>query len=82
MSKVILDASALLALLNDEPGADEVAQYIPGAPISTVNLSEAVAKSADSGMPEDAIREAIGILELIVVLQEEEKKSQKKITLG
>ncbi|MCP4629876.1 MAG: type II toxin-antitoxin system VapC family toxin [bacterium] len=67
MSKVILDASALLALLNDEPGADEVAQYIPGAAISTVNLSEAVAKLADSGMPEDAIREAIGILELKIL---------------
>lgn len=66
MSKVVLDASALLALLNDEPGAREVEQGIPGAAISAVNLSEVVAKLAESGMPEDAIRQALGAIELEV----------------
>lgn len=28
MSNVVLDASALLALLGSEPGADEVAEFI------------------------------------------------------
>ena len=64
MSNVVLDASALLTLLNDEPGAEEVARNVPGAAISSVNLSEVVAKLADNGMPEDAIREAIGVLGL------------------
>jgi ribonuclease VapC len=39
---VVLDASALLALLLGEPGANEVAEAIAGgATLSTVNLSEA-----------------------------------------
>ena len=37
----VLDASAVLALLFDEPGADTVAEHIAdGAAISTVNLAE------------------------------------------
>ncbi len=60
MSDVVLDASALLALLNREPGADRVAEAIvSGAVMSTVNLSEVIAKLADVGMPEVEIREAV-----------------------
>lgn len=42
---VVLDASAVAALLFGEPGAEEVAEVIAGgsAVISTVNLSEVVA---------------------------------------
>lgn len=37
----VLDASALLALLFDEPGAESVAEVIAdGAALSTVNLAE------------------------------------------
>ena len=67
MSKVVLDASALLALLNDEPGAEVVEQTIPGAVMGTVNLSEVVAKLAESGMPENAIRQALGDIELEIL---------------
>ena len=67
MSDAVIDASALLAILNDEPGAETVAHYIPGATISSVNLSEVVAKLADNAMPEDAIREAIRVLELKIL---------------
>ena len=66
MSEVVLDASALLALLNREPGYEEIAEIIPHAAISTVNLSEVVAKLADSGMPEGEIREALEGLALEV----------------
>ncbi len=59
MSEAVLDASALLALLNQEPGHEEVARTIPDAAISAVNLSEVAAKLAESGMPEEAIREAL-----------------------
>lgn len=46
----ILDASALLALLQDEPGAAAVIKAIEaGAAISTVNLSEVLAKLAERG---------------------------------
>ncbi|MCP4353926.1 MAG: type II toxin-antitoxin system VapC family toxin [Desulfobacterales bacterium] len=67
MNNVILDVSALLALLNEETGADKVARFIPGAVINTVNLSEIIAKLAENGMPEDAVRGAIDMLDLKVM---------------
>jgi PIN domain nuclease of toxin-antitoxin system len=66
VSEVVLDASALLAPLNREPGHEEVAGTIPHAAISAVNLSEVVAKLADSGMPEAEIWEALEGLALEV----------------
>jgi ribonuclease VapC len=46
----VLDASALLAYLRDEPGADVVADAIAvGAAISTVNLGEVLSRVADRG---------------------------------
>lgn len=44
MADGVLDASAVLAMVKLEPGADLVAQLLPASIISTVNLSEAVAK--------------------------------------
>jgi PIN domain nuclease of toxin-antitoxin system len=46
----VLDASALLAHLRDEPGADVVAEAIAsGAVISTANLAEVFSRAADRG---------------------------------
>jgi len=46
----VLDASALLAYLRDEPGADVVAEAIAGgAVISTVDLAEVFSRVADRG---------------------------------
>jgi PIN domain nuclease of toxin-antitoxin system len=46
----VLDASALLAHLREEPGAEVVAEAIAGgATISTVNLAEVLSHSADRG---------------------------------
>ena len=59
MPKVVMDASALLALLNEEPGADVVGEALLGAIISAVNLSEVVAKLCNAGMPEKAIRRVL-----------------------
>ena len=56
MSKVALDASALLALLNDETGADQVIELLPKALISTVNLAEVVTRLSLLGMPGEQIR--------------------------
>jgi PIN domain nuclease of toxin-antitoxin system len=64
---VVLDASALLALLNAEPGAARVAAVLPQAVVSSVNLSEVVAKLADIGMPEAEIHAALDGLGLDVV---------------
>jgi len=50
MPSAILDASAMLAYLRDEPGADVVADAVAtGAAMSTVNLGEVLSRVADRG---------------------------------
>ena len=68
MSEVVavLDASALLALLQAEPGAARVAAALPRAAVSSVNLSEVVAKLADGGLPAEAVRASLAGLDLDV----------------
>ena len=67
MSKaVVLDASALLCLLNDEPGAGLIADALTRSVIGTVNLAEVVSKLRDRGVSLDEVREALGGLHLDV----------------
>ncbi|BAZ82994.1 type II toxin-antitoxin system VapC family toxin [Sphaerospermopsis kisseleviana CS-549] len=73
MSEVVLDASAILALLNEEPGSEEVLKFIDKAAISTVNLSEVIAKLADAGIPENDITLIINNLNLEVIDFNEEQ---------
>ncbi len=47
---MVLDASALLALINAEPGGDVVAAALPEASISVINLTEVVTKMIDIGI--------------------------------
>lgn len=47
---VVLDASALLAALQDEPGAQRVEQHLRGALMSAVNWSEVAQKLATRGI--------------------------------
>jgi PIN domain nuclease of toxin-antitoxin system len=67
MNKVVIDASAILALLNQEKGSEEIAKYIDQAVISTVNLSEVIAKLAEAGIPENTIKEILSYLNLEVI---------------
>lgn len=46
MSKIVLDAAALLALVNGEPGAQQVAAALGEGMISAVNFAEIVTKLA------------------------------------
>jgi ribonuclease VapC len=56
----VLDASAVLALLQNEPGADVVNHAIAGgAAISIVNLAEVLTKLADRGQDPDAVLRAM-----------------------
>ncbi len=73
MSKVVLDASALLALLNDETGAEIVKGSLPDALISTVNLAEVVTRLSLIGMPGEQIREILTLLGLGIVPFDEEQ---------
>lgn len=56
---IVLDASAVLALLQGEPGADVVARHLARGVMSAVNLSEVVAKLTEHGMPSSAVRSAL-----------------------
>jgi PIN domain nuclease of toxin-antitoxin system len=66
VSEVVVDASALLALLNEEPGGSAVAEALPRSAISAVNLAEVVAKLVDAGMPGQEVRAILEDLELDV----------------
>ncbi len=51
MAVPVLDASALLAYLRGEPGAEVVSEAIAGgATISTVNLAEVLSRATDNGV--------------------------------
>lgn len=66
MTGYVLDASALLATLFEEPGASEIEARIDEACISAVNLSEVAAKLADRGTPAELITEILSELDLDV----------------
>ena len=55
MSGAVIDASALIALLLGEPGADTVRSALPDATMSTVNYAEIVGFFARNGATDDAI---------------------------
>lgn len=66
MVSVVLDASAVLALVRDEPGADKVAPHIGRAAISAVNLQEVIKELLLSGLDEPTTRELLDELRLDV----------------
>jgi len=45
----VLDASAVLAVYFDEPGADQVRAALPGALLSAVNYTEVIGKCLEHG---------------------------------
>jgi ribonuclease VapC len=66
-SGYVLDASALLALIQAEAGSERVAEVLGGAVISAINLAEVVSRLADRGVPGEAIRRQLARLDLGVV---------------
>lgn len=60
MSRIVLDASALLAVLNAEPGSNELsAEVLSISASSTVNLAEVQTKLVDRGLSPDSAWAAI-----------------------
>ncbi|HEV2808820.1 MAG TPA: type II toxin-antitoxin system VapC family toxin [Acidimicrobiales bacterium] len=60
----VLDASALLALLFDEPGGEMVERGLTASVISAVNLSEVMQKSLERSVGVESLRddlEALGV---------------------
>ena len=67
MSGPVFDASAILAMAFNEPGAEKAMIQLSGARISAVNYSEAGAKLIDKGLQPDEAFRWLGALRLEVV---------------
>ena len=67
MSNYILDASAVLAFLNQEIGADYVQNLIPDSRIGAVNVAEVLARSVELGHTNESARESFAMLGLEII---------------
>lgn len=67
MPSVVLDASAVLAVLNDEAGAEQVLPLLDEAAVSSVNFAEVVSKLTERGGSLNQIRDALHAIGLNVV---------------
>ena len=65
---IVLDASALIALIKDEPGAEVVSREAASndATISSVNYAEALQKAARVGVPAEQVDIALESLGITV----------------
>ena len=61
-SEVVLDASAVLALLKREPGAERVRVVLDRAILGAVNVAEVQSKLVDLGLSRDAAEARIRFL--------------------
>ena len=57
----VLDASAVLALIHNEPGADRVAEALAGGVLGTVNLAEVIGKLVDANVDASRVRSLLTI---------------------
>jgi PIN domain nuclease of toxin-antitoxin system len=55
----VLDASAILALVHDEPGADLVAERLGSAILGAANLAEVIGKLVDAGIDVARLRQLL-----------------------
>jgi PIN domain nuclease of toxin-antitoxin system len=67
MPSAVLDSSAVLAVLNGEPGAEIVAAVLATALVSAVNAAEVVGKLVDKGVTIDHAESALSGVGLDVV---------------
>jgi len=66
VAAVVLDASAVIALLREEPGAETVARHAGDAAISAVNLQEIAKELLITGIPMPVVRQMLAELHLDV----------------
>ena len=64
--QVVLDASALLAFLRQEPGSELVDQVLGAAVLTSVNWAEVMQKSLSAGVNVDGLRQDLQALGLAV----------------
>lgn len=66
-ARYMLDASAVLAMMLGEDGGNQVRERLASSQISTVNLSEVVAKLQDGGVPDEVITSSLAELNFDVI---------------
>jgi len=67
VTRVVLDASALLAVMNSEPGADVVRASIADAFISAVNYSEVLKKTIERNVAVETLYALVRTASLEIV---------------
>jgi PIN domain nuclease of toxin-antitoxin system len=64
---VVLDASALLAYLQDEPGQEKVEAVLANAVMSSVNWAEVMQKSVAAGVDVEGMQQDVSALGLTIL---------------
>ncbi len=64
MNSVVLDASAIIAFLRQEPGAAIVGEYLTDGMASAVNIAEVGTRLSDLDMGDAQIRRSMSVLGL------------------
>lgn len=67
MSEAVLDASAVLAFLQEERGSDGVAEVMPRSCMSAVNVAEVISKLVEHGLSDEAACGAVLTLPIEIV---------------
>jgi PIN domain nuclease of toxin-antitoxin system len=67
VTEAVLDASALIAFLLNEKGADKVASVLTRSCISAVNLAETFSKLVEYGKPLDGVAFQVDRLQIPVI---------------
>jgi ribonuclease VapC len=67
VSSVVLDASAVIAILHGEKGHETAQRYLAGALISAVNYSEVLKKAVERGSSSSAARYHLENFSLTVI---------------
>lgn len=62
MSEYVLDASAVLAFLLQEPGGEQIGRILTRSILTSVNSAEVATRLAEAAMPADEIEETINSL--------------------
>ena len=63
----VLDASAILAVLQGEEGSAEISGRVHGGMVSAVNLAEVVARLHEGGGSEEEVRRTVARLQLLEI---------------
>ena len=67
MNEIVLDASALLAFLNQEPGSEVLESLLSHSFISTVNLAEVITKLEERGLWTEQSQTDLEALGMVIV---------------